>query len=104
MSRYKTRQKATNSSESYKDIFDEKGVKQIKQYRTPILREMKNLSYKQYVWKNGDTFWKLSFDYYGDTSYWYIIAQFNSTPTEAHVSEGDTIRIPIDLAQALRII
>ncbi len=102
MSRYDKRQKATNKSTQYKDVFDEKGVDNIKQFRTPKMKPMGKLMCKKHIWVNGDTFWKLSHDNYGDTKYWYVIAQYNSLPTEAHVNEGDTIEIPTNLTLALR--
>lgn len=102
MSRYDKRQKATNASKDYKDVFDEKGVDKIVQYRTPKIGKMGKMSTKKHIWVNGDTFWRLSHDNYGDTQYWYVIAQYNSLPTEAHVSEGDTIEIPTNLTLALR--
>ena len=50
------------------------------------------------------SFWKISNDFYGSPEHWYIIARFNNTPTEAHVKIGDTIKIPISLAQALQVV
>ena len=47
-----------------------------------------------HIWKEGDRFFKLAHQYYGDSTMWWVIAWFNRTPTEAHVSLGDTIYIP----------
>ena len=102
MSRYDKRSKATNRSVQYKEVFDEKGVQKIEQFRTPRIRNMGQLSTIKHVWVNGDTFWKLAHDNYGDTKYWYVIAQYNSLPTEAHLKEGDTVEIPTNLTLALR--
>ena len=53
---------------------------------------------------SGDSFWKLANQYYGDPKYWYIIARFNNAPTEASISIGDQIRIPISLSLALQVV
>ena len=56
-----------------------------------------------HVWSVGDRFYKLAHKYYGDSKMWWVIARFNSKPTEAHLNLGDVIAIPVPLTDALRI-
>tara|TARA_R100000315_G_C5107921_1_gene61721 strand:- start:43 stop:369 length:327 start_codon:yes stop_codon:yes gene_type:complete len=104
MSRYGDRSTGINNLDVYKDILDSRGVRKIKQYRTTELKQYEDskIGYFKRIWKDGDTFWNLANRYYGDPSYWYIIARFNNAPTEAHVSIGDVIKIPADLSLALQ--
>jgi len=101
----RNRSKAKNSNDQYKDIFDEKGVKFIEQFRTPSLKKIPDLLPTfDYVWKQGDQYWSLSYKYFGNRKYWYVIALLNNKPTESHVSIGETIKIPYDIYQALEVI
>jgi len=106
MSRYRNIRTAINSLDEYKETLDSRGVKSIKQYRTQTLKTFDDslIDYIERIWLDGDSFWKLAREAYGDPSLWYIIARFNNTPTEAHVKIGDIIKIPLDLAMALRVI
>ena len=47
-----------------------------------------------HIWKSGDRYYKLAFEHYGNSSYWWIIAYFNNKPTESLIHVGDTIMIP----------
>ena len=49
----------------------------------------------------GDRYHKLAEAYYGDATYWWVIAWFNKKPTESHISPGDVIRIPTSLGSIL---
>ncbi len=104
MSRYDDRDTGINNLDMYKDTLDSRGVKKIKQFRTVDLKQYDDstIGHFKRIWKDGDSFWKLSNKYYGDPSYWYIIARFNNAPTEAHLSIGDIIKIPADLSLALQ--
>ena len=106
MSRYNGRVKANNSNEMYENILQDRGVKKIYQYTTGILSypdddTKRTIRTVDYEWKQGDKFWRLSSQYYGDPRNWWIIAQFNQKPTEGHLSPGDVIQIPLDLGVAL---
>lgn len=106
MSRYNGRDKASNSNEMYKETFDERGVEQIEQYRTPELvfptrEEEKRIKTVDYVWSQGDRYWRIAAKQYGDPNLWWVIAQFNKKPTEGHLSPGDTIKIPLELSRVL---
>jgi len=55
----------------------------------------------QHVWATGDRYHKLSAIYYKNPKYWWLIAWYNQTPTEAHVKVGELIYIPMPLERAL---
>lgn len=109
MSRYDQRSLGINDYEQYDDIFEERGVKRVEQYRTPTFKyfneeDMRDVDYIKYIWKKGDSFWKLSKKYLGNPRNWWVIASFNKKPTEAHIELGEVIKIPLSLAQALQVI
>ena len=92
-----------NTHEQYHEVFEERGVRKIKQFRTPTLYKIsQDIMCVDHIWKQGDTFWRLSHKHYGDKSLWYIIAHYNFKPTDAHVKIGDLIKIPISHRSALQ--
>ena len=106
MSRYDDRPVGTNNLDQYRETLELRGVKKIKQHRTGQLKqyEDKDIYHVKRIWRDGDTFWKLANQFYGDPSYWYVIARFNNAPTEAHLKIGDVIKIPADLSRALQLV
>jgi nucleoid-associated protein YgaU len=106
MSRYNRNKVAFNDLIEYKELLDKRGVKRIEQYRTSALKNLniEGIESVIHTFGSGDSFWKLANQYYGDPKYWYIIARFNNAPTEASISIGDQIRIPISLSLALQVV
>tara|TARA_R110002012_G_scaffold18849_3_gene68819 strand:- start:4678 stop:4956 length:279 start_codon:yes stop_codon:yes gene_type:complete len=86
-----------------------RGVASISQYRTPsfsypppeVRARIKTINH---VWTLGDHFYKLSHEYYGNPTYWWVIGFYNQLPTEELLEYGDIIRIPISLEQVLSAI
>jgi len=109
MSRYKQRVIAINENLQYLNLFDERGVTSIEQYKT-IEKEVfeqevyDSIPVIKYAWKFGDMYWRLSDRIYGDPQYWWVIASFNKRPTESHNKVGDILRIPIELSDALQVV
>ena len=103
MSRYRRRKKLVNDSEEYQDseIFENRGVKKIIQFQSPMFKRFTKEEYKRHYWRNGDKFWKLSQQFYGDMQYWWLIARWNFVASESDLTEGQEIRIPSDLELAL---
>lgn len=102
MSRFNKRTRAINDNEMYENLLEDRGVKQIVQFTTgeliyPDEEEKKRINVIKHFWRQGDKYWKLAYQYYGDQSLWYIIAQWNQKPTEAHLMPGDIIEIPTNL-------
>ena len=78
-------------------------------YSSPEHQEIKDeaileLDVVFHSWTVGDRFYKLAHKYYGDTRYWWVIARFNKTPTEAHVKIGQTLQIPLPAHKAIQYI
>ena len=109
MSRYDSRVKATNKSELYEKMFEDRGIKKLVQYRTPTMayptdEQLQEIRRVKYTWRIGDMFWRLADKYYGDPKLWWVIAQFNKKPTEADMQIGDEIEIPLELAKVLGVL
>lgn len=109
MSRYIRRKKAHNDKEQYDELFEKRGIKKLVQYRSPKTKfttdeEIAAIECHQVVWTSGMSFEKLAEKYYGDFRQWWVIAGFNKRPTESHIKMGETIRIPKDISEALKVV
>jgi hypothetical protein len=107
-SRYINRLITRNDNKLYKKILEERNVKYIRQFRSPVLayptaEQMRGLQKTGHIWTLGDRFYKLAYEYYGESQYWWVIAWFNKTPTETHVSLGDIVYIPLPLYTILNL-
>ena len=108
-SRYDGKRPIINRDQAYKHVFEDRGVKYIKQYPTPELshanfKQIMQLEQETHIWKLGDRFYKLACEYYGDETLWWIIAWYNKTPTESHVKPGQLLKIPHPLSKVLSIL
>tara|TARA_R100001509_G_scaffold154456_1_gene116106 strand:+ start:477 stop:821 length:345 start_codon:yes stop_codon:yes gene_type:complete len=105
--RYNNRRVLTNRDEIYENSIEKRNRKQIRQYNTakftyPTLTDLNNITKVPHVWKVGDRFYKLAAQHYGNPTYWWILAYFNQTPTEADLRLGDVMFIPFPLERVLR--
>jgi nucleoid-associated protein YgaU len=106
VSRYEDKEVGINATDRYKEIFRKRKINYIRQFFTqelkhPTEEEIQNLSIIDHTWKEGDRFFKLAHQYYGDSTMWWVIAWFNRTPTESHADLGDTIHVPLPLERIL---
>ena len=88
------------------DLLESRGVKRLTHYATPEFKAPSKKDYlglqsQAHIWKTGDRFYKLSYKYYGNTKYWWVIAKYNSRPTESHVKLGEKLYIPLPLQDAI---
>jgi len=109
MSRYKGTKKFSNRSDYYRFLREKRNLKIANHYETPILKhpsvaERTRVISDTHIWKYGDRLYILADQYYGDSSFWWVIAWYNSVPTEVDLSFGDIIQIPINLESALNAI
>lgn len=109
MPRYKGNRIINNNSRFYRFLRDKRHVKNIRQYATAVLynpstADRASITTTAYTWGYGDRFYKLANQYYGDPEYWWVIAWWNGRPTEADITNGAVISIPIDLQSALEIL
>tara|TARA_B100000941_G_C28201218_1_gene396937 strand:+ start:281 stop:628 length:348 start_codon:yes stop_codon:yes gene_type:complete len=105
---YKRRQKVTRGKE-YNDILEPRDRSRIKHYTTPKInhptsKQREQMTQHVHIWKEGDRFYKLAYEHYGDSRYWWVIAHWNLRPTEAHVSIGEGLRIPGPIGVVLSIL
>lgn len=107
MGRFDNRKIFINRSELYDQMAEERDTKYFRQYETPEHRyptaeEIRELKIEKHVWKSGDKFYKLAHEYYGDSNLWWVIAWYNKTPTESHVSLGSVLLIPNPISKVLK--
>ena len=106
-SRYDNKKIRSNFSPQYRQILKERNVGFINQYGTqtlnyPSTNEIGELVNYSHAWKLGDRFYKLADEHYKDSTLWWVIAWYNRTPTESHVSIGDIVLIPLPLEKTLQ--
>ena len=109
MSRFFRRFTGINANRKYEKVFDERGIKFVEQYRTPIFRQvtdeqLESVEVFEHVFQPGDAYWQLSSAAYGDPKFWWVIASFNKAPTLSNLEPGTVIRIPVDLSLALELL
>ena len=90
-------------------MFEDRNVDFIRHFRTPTLgfptaKQMKSFQRLPHLWTLGDRYYKLAYTHYQEPEYWWVIAWFNQKPTEAHVSVGETVYIPMPLEAILTYI
>jgi len=66
------------------------------------INEIENFVY--HVWKEGDTYAKLGYEYYSDPALWWIIATINKKPTEFDLKVGDVLYVPTVLYEAMELV
>ena len=104
--RYGRRNKIRNVYPQYSRFLDKRGRFGITHFSTPVSKkidysELEHLNVVSHIWTVGDRFYKLAHHYYGNSTVWWIIAQLNQKPTEAHCQLGDPIRIYMPLQEVL---
>jgi hypothetical protein len=109
MGRYKKYKKFKNNSDYYSFLREKRKIRIANHYETPILKhpsvaERTSIICDSHIWKLGDRFYKLAHQYYGDPSFWWVIAWYNSIPTEVDLKTGDLLMIPINLNSALEVL
>lgn len=109
INRYSNRTIFKNDLEMYKQQFRNKNVNFIRQYETPTFsypdeNNIERLNIIKHIWTLGDRYFKLAYQYYGDSTDWWVIAKFNQLPTESHISVGDIILIPTPLPLAVSLL
>ncbi len=110
MPRYKFTPILDNNLEFYEFMRAKRNnVKNIVQYETqiinnPTVADRSRLTTDTHVWKYGDRYYKLAEQYYGEPTYWWVIALYNGYMTEADIYPGDVISIPVNLSDALEVI
>ena len=100
LSRYKDLEIVRNNDEDYKLIFSSRfsynGILQynIETLKYPTFEDLLGIRTANEVWGYGDRLYKYAYQYYGDPSYWWVIAWFNKIGTESELQFGNVIKIP----------
>ena len=105
-SRYKNNELVRTAGIEYFNILKKREKKFIdhlsfEPYKILRVRDLDNLDIINHTWVPSDRFFKLASEYYGDPTYWWIIAYYNNTPLETDVEIGQTIEIPTPLPYIL---
>jgi len=108
MSRYTDRQVFFNNEEIYAKKAKERGIKGFVHYNSPSINkitseDLASLVIQGHVWAEGDRYYKLAHQHYGQAKYWWVLAWFNNKPTESHLKMGDIVEIPLPLEKMLGI-
>ena len=96
-----------NDIKEYKELFPKRsgkdGIRQIDAHNLeyPTLEEETQFQVVEKVWTSSDRLYKLAFQYYGESQYWWVIAFYNKKPTENHIKIGDKIKVPLPLDSVL---
>jgi len=107
--RYSNRTIFNNSQDMYKNLLNNRNLKNIKQYETvnytiDFSSIAQNMQIINHVWSLGDRYYKISNKYYGDPKDWWVIALYNTKPTESNILVGDIIYVPTPLIKLLNYI
>lgn len=96
MAIYKDTKYSNNTSDLYKKMREERGVKKLYQMRTKIFDkvDIASLDLIKYIWKKDDNLFKLANRFYSNKNYWWLIAYVNNKPTDAHFEIGEEILVP----------
>jgi nucleoid-associated protein YgaU len=110
MPRYKNKRQLKNNIEFYDFLRQQRNdIPSIIHYETirlrnPSVSDRVAIKTTNHVWKYGDRYYNLAKNYYGNPKYWWVIAWWNARPTEAHVSPGDLIVIPLNIENTLEVL
>lgn len=96
-----------NDDKIYSKFFKKIGIQSVDHKSIVVLGDpmredfLKDIMTTEHLFSAGDTLSKISFSQYGDPKFWWVIAWFNSKPTDLHCEIGDTIYIPFPLEEAI---
>ena len=97
MPKFKERDSKILNNDLYFDVLENKGVKSLFIRPTVTFKTLRGHEFgimSEHIWQYSDNLIKLSFQYYGDSQYWWVIGLLNNKPTDVHYSIGDVIYIP----------
>lgn len=89
----------------YEDFFERTGYEEIIHHGLIPFGDPKSLEFKEkiqlhhHIYSVGDNLCKIAHKYYGDARLWWILAWYNTKPTDFHCKIGDTIKIPVPLEE-----
>ena len=99
--------KLKNKDEIYKGFFNKTGATAIEHMDLTFFGNPKDYNFLKsvkkinHIYSVGDSLSKIAFKHYGDARYWWVLAWFNTKPTDFHCELGDIIEIPIPLEDVI---
>lgn len=90
----------TNDDNVYKDFLDKTGTSNVDHYGLimfgdPLQEDfLEQISVSEHVYSLGDTLAKIAAKQYGDARLWWVLAWFNTKPTDLHCELGEIIYAP----------
>jgi len=101
-SRYRKQRLIENANPEYNEILAQRGLSSITQYSFSSFKDLKikdleGIQLDTHIWEASDRLFKLADKYYGDPTYWWIIALFNNRPLESEIKLGEKMLIPLPL-------
>ena len=103
----KNGKKMSNKSEVYREFLNKTGADKVDHYGVIFFgdpREDDFLEGKEkidHIYSTGDSLSKIAFKHYGDARLWWLLAWYNSKPTDFHCKLGDIIEVPFPLREVL---
>tara|TARA_R100001224_G_C3927493_1_gene117500 strand:- start:221 stop:562 length:342 start_codon:yes stop_codon:yes gene_type:complete len=106
ISRYKNNQIVVTDSFDHEELLNKRNVSQVTHFSFYRFKELKirdvlDLNILNHTWESSDRLFKLSYKYYGDPTYWWVIAYFNGKPLETDFNLGQIVEIPTPLEKIL---
>jgi hypothetical protein len=107
-SRYRKTNTIINDFDEYQEIIGRRNLTKIKHYKKNVLKyptntEIAEMNVISLIWNRGDSMMKYAHKYYdGRPEMWWVIAHFNSKPTDHHFAIGQAIHIPLPLEHVIR--
>ena len=96
--RYRSETKGVLKNTNYEHLRSKHDRERAIIFRTVDFGALKNqqIQVSRYgTWNVGSSLFKIAFDVYGRTDYWWVIGMVNAKPTDAHFSIGDEIYYPV---------
>ena len=106
LNRLSSREIFKNTDIHYDEQFKKRDISGINQFDTAVIEFPANqilagLSYDTRIWQVGDRLHKIAHEVFGDSRYWWVVAQFNKKPTDHHFQVGDIYYVPLNLEDVL---
>lgn len=98
-----------NDHPLYRKKLADKGLKYFRYYskmKIPTISssDISEMTIVDHIYKTGDSLRKLSYRYYGDVRYWWVLGAFNKKPIDNLIKVGDIIHIPLPLAEIVYLL
>lgn len=99
--------KLLNRDPIYQDFFDKTGASSIEHIGLTFFGDPKDSNFLrkitilEHIYSVGDTLSKIAHKHYGNPKYWWLLAWYNSKPTDFHCKIGDIIIVPEPLGEVL---